>query len=99
MACARRLFFERSFKRRIVTVDVFEEVHFAVFSNDGCPVENPHRNGFFQVHAQCRFADHGRSDALLASFRITAKNPNSQCDGIFDTKASDDATLLVLAVK
>lgn len=29
MVCARWLFFESSFERRIVTVDIFEEMHFA----------------------------------------------------------------------
>jgi hypothetical protein len=35
MACSRWLFFESSFECRIVTVDVFEKVHFAVFADDG----------------------------------------------------------------
>jgi hypothetical protein len=41
---------KRSFESGIVSVDIFEEMHFAVFLDDGGSVENPFRDGLLEVH-------------------------------------------------
>ena len=71
-----------------MSIDVSEKVHFSIFAHNRGSIENPHRYRVLHTYSQGAFVVHCRTNAFLSPFRVVAKNPHCQRDGIFDANTS-----------